>query len=981
MKKISLLVLLFVFLFATSVGLVLAQNPTPPSSPTPSPTPSLLPKPMSDATNYWNALVQTYGTLIAIGAIILAIVVALMSGLARAIASGGFKIVEQWIIDQFKIRRDRLSRDKRLREYLQDFRDKYIFLDLKSLNENDYALQVRLHKVYIPLRAHGALADEKQRSKETPTAMIGERATRAPELPEWLARSPRLVVVGRAGSGKSTFLKHVAVVLTEAWLQNKPALIKDLLKISFDPLPVPIYFPLSEFARFWQDLAEKDKTTRSEGHALLQFLENDFKRYNLNAACFEGWLAQGRCLIFLDGLDEVKEEWRPSIIAAVESFVSEHDHDKEHPNRYVVASRPEAYREHAVLNRFEKVEIETLDPEQIRAFVYAWYDEVFRRNDQLTPEGARQAESKSKSLLQAIALKDQVRALTETPLLLTLTAMLHHRYELPENRAELYQKCTFLLLGEWDRSRPGAQGRRTDSELAPAGVPSRLQDRCDLLSPAAFWLLQAGLNEAPKSEWAKEIIRRSRLSDADTAQKRIEDFLEWAKNRCNIIEEGETGIYRFAHHRTFQEYLAACYLVSLESEGVITALGLVAQPGWGETLRLMVASFPARSGRQSDFLCRALERPEPEAALLVASCLAELRDPYLDPAIVDDVKQKLLAPMTNAQLPAKETRALAGELLGRLGDPRADVSARFSVVVPVPGGEYWIGSREGEGDSDEHPRHLVRLNDFWIGKYPVTNAQYKLFVDARGYENKDYWTPKGWDWRHGKYTPDLSQIDKKYREDYRNWVEGRKERAQPNWWNDRRWNLDNHPIVGITWFEAMAFCAWLTERLETESPFGIGDWRLEIGAADANLKSAIENRKFVARLPTEAEWEAAARGKAENAYPWGNQFDANRANTSESEIGHTTAVGQYLEGASHCGAFDLAGNVWEWCHSIYKPYPYRADDGRENEKSDALRVLRGGSWLDGRVHARAAVRYRDSPDSFSGDVGVRVVFSPKGSGF
>ena len=135
------------------------------------------------------------------------------------------------------------------------------------------------------------------------------------------------------------------------------------------------------------------------------------------------------------------------------------------------------------------------------------------------------------------------------------------------------------------------------------------------------------------------------------------------------------------------------------------------------------------------------------------------------------------------------------------------------------------------------------------------------------------------------------------------------------------------------------------------------------------------------RLPTEAEWEAAARGKTEKVYPWSNTFDAKLANTSESSIEHTTAVGQYPGGRSPCGALDMSGNVWEWCHSLYKPYRYVASDGREDEKSDAFRVLRGGSWYDDVNYARAAFRFRNYPDSFLNNVGFRFVVSPIGSGF
>jgi formylglycine-generating enzyme required for sulfatase activity len=380
------------------------------------------------------------------------------------------------------------------------------------------------------------------------------------------------------------------------------------------------------------------------------------------------------------------------------------------------------------------------------------------------------------------------------------------------------------------------------------------------------------------------------------------------------------------------------------------------------------------SKRRSDFLCRALERSEPEATLLVASCLVELRDQYLDPAIAQDVKPKLITLMTESELPAKETRALAGELLGWLGDPREDVSAAIPIVVPVPGATYWIGTDTSD-QSDERPRHQVPLRDFWIGRYPVTNAQYKLFVDARGYDTENYWTPAGWAWRRGEYKPNLELYDKKYRDAIRAWIEGRKNRSEPYFWRDRRWNIPNHPVVGVTWFEAMAYCAWLTEKLKAQSE------QLKVWHAGKLLTWKWELDALTVRLPTEAEWEAAARGLAEQEYPWGKDFDAKLANTSESNIEHTTAVGQYPAGRSHCDALDLAGNVWEWCHSIYQPYPIRPADGREQIESDKFRVVRGGSWSDDENHARAACRLRLNPGNFNLNVGFRVVFSPNSPGF
>jgi iron(II)-dependent oxidoreductase len=183
--------------------------------------------------------------------------------------------------------------------------------------------------------------------------------------------------------------------------------------------------------------------------------------------------------------------------------------------------------------------------------------------------------------------------------------------------------------------------------------------------------------------------------------------------------------------------------------------------------------------------------------------------------------------------------------------------------------------------------------------------------------------------------------------------------------------VTNHPVVyDVTWHEARAYCRWLTEV-----------WRAagKIGADE------------VVRLPTEAEWEKAARGAVARGtdgrlYPWGDDWDEARCNTRESGLGGTTPVGMYPDGASPYGCLDMAGNVWEWTTSLWgegwqEPeyaYPYQADDGRENLEAgdDVLRVVRGGSFDHALNHARCAYRYRYHPNSLWNYLGFRVVVSP-----
>jgi formylglycine-generating enzyme required for sulfatase activity len=245
------------------------------------------------------------------------------------------------------------------------------------------------------------------------------------------------------------------------------------------------------------------------------------------------------------------------------------------------------------------------------------------------------------------------------------------------------------------------------------------------------------------------------------------------------------------------------------------------------------------------------------------------------------------------------------------------------VIVPpvrdVPAGAFTMGSdpqRDKDAKSDERPQGPVTLGAYRIATHPVTVAEYACFVRAekRQEPRSEYNT--------------LSWVDQLNRLD--------------------------HPVVNVTWNDAVAYAAWLL-RL-TGQPW---------------------------RLPTEAEWEKAARGTDGRIYPWGDAFEVTKCNTSVSGIGTTTRVGTYPSGASPCGAQDMAGNVWEWTLSYYKPYPYVPGDEytppASSGSGEPSRVLRGGSWYVNPQYARAARRYGDRPVNAVDDIGgfrVVVVASP-----
>jgi formylglycine-generating enzyme required for sulfatase activity len=269
-------------------------------------------------------------------------------------------------------------------------------------------------------------------------------------------------------------------------------------------------------------------------------------------------------------------------------------------------------------------------------------------------------------------------------------------------------------------------------------------------------------------------------------------------------------------------------------------------------------------------------------------------------------------------------RLKAGDELAALGDPRPGIG-----LMPAPDGSGalipdidWVPIPDegnfiyGEGDS----QRALRLPPFKMARYPITHAQFQAFIDAKdGFHNLEWWQGLSAT-NHHKHSP-----------------------------GDQTFKFANHPHENVSWYDAIAFCRWLSKKL------GQG-----------------------VRLPTEWEWEKAARGMDGFTYPWGNEYIPGYANINEtvSKVGpyylrSTSPVGMYYpQGASPYGVLDLSGNVWEWCLNEY------VNPNKVEVTDDATRVLRGGSWNDNQGSARTAYRSGGSPDFRYYFIGFRVVSAP-----
>ena len=800
---------------------------------------------------------------------------------------------------------------------------------------------VSLDQVFIDLNVHRR-DHEALRQMET-----GESAESEPlKAVEAIQKSSHAVLLGDPGSGKSSFVKHVLADLAQSELEARETLLPDTRGL------LPVLIVLRDFAPQLTraNLPKQNSPKWREALSNLVVEQAMQTAHTLQVGTFDKGIRQAfldeKVFLVFDGLDEVPLDVRALVRDAVGAVLNQY-----RLKRVLVTCRIRSYSGDAIFDKVETFTLADLNEEQIKQFIGDWY----AAQGELNRIAAADVVPRTQDLLKA-AVNEPLRSLAENPMLLTTMTIIHQQEaELPRERVRLYNLAVDLLLKRWQRG-------KTEMPRELAAFFESPEERVrPVMERLAFEAHQAGAGDKaadlPRSTIIELLSDEAYLGYEGLAA----EFLKYVDLRAGLLigrggTEKRPAVYSFPH-RTFQEYLAGSYIAG--ERGAHQRLKELAAEGefWSDAALLGFEEllFNRRNANQLLNLASQLSRcsPADEAQsrqILWAGRIARVvgvdqveRDPG-DLESGHDLIERLrsqLVGVLGGPLPPPE-RVQAGRVLARLGDPRkALLTIEDLSLCLVPQGPFLMGDELKKTDLSY---------DFWIGQYPVTQAQYRFFADDDGYDEERWWTKSGW------------------------------QQKTSSKWTDRRvfgdsYELANHPVVGVSWYEALAFTRWLTKKGHDE------------GWLDKKLKIA---------LPSEHEWEKAARGGLDipvngeiqalsvlsgdqaiptkpnplpgRRYPWGDDIDANKANY-DSMIESTSTPGAFSEGLNPYGLYDLSGNVWEWNRS--------QPTGKGDEEGSNNRVLRGGSFIYTGNSVRCAARDRSSiRTTATYDWGFRIVVLP-----
>jgi formylglycine-generating enzyme required for sulfatase activity len=815
---------------------------------------------------------------------------------------------------------------------------------------------------------------------------------------------PALVLIGPPGCGKSTLLRRFETDAAAAGLRGGDQVVTFFVSLNAyrgaapgDPPPAPGRWLAGEWARRFPSLPPLDDV-----------------------------LAEGRVVLLLDALNEMPHRDLADLRDLVLGWKRFLHEMAAQPvdNRVVFSCRALDYC--APLStpelRVPQVRVEAMNDDQVRRFLEEYAP---ARSDALWARlaGTPQLDLlRSPYFLRLFVENMQATGTVATDRAALFTGFVRRSLQREIERDNpLFQPDALLAEHDYERVLSAKRWR----------CPHELPERGRLFPELAA--LAYGMQATGTTVEAAQV--RAAYDDALAliGDERAADIVR-AGEALGLLDEDRDRDEVLFRHQLLQEYFAARRLavqpkpelvhrewladrvvpsVDTVIDGLAPADALpgLPQTGWEETTLLAAAmaadtaAFVRRvSGANLVLAGRIAAQPE---------VLARLPD-----EVLSEIRWALVRRSRDREADLRE-RIACGDAFGDLGDPRyerrtgPDGEYLWPPMIEVPGGVYPIGDDEGiewrspytnvsEVETAHVPRHAVAIAALRIGQFAVTNAEWACFVASGGYDDERWWDiTDARRWRRGELANDAAKINNRFwRHRFRadpglfdRMVEGglllgteaaiermrlwnslddeafecaldahwqASRRTAPTMWRDKRFNRPSQPVVGVCWYEARAYCNWLS--------------------AQAGLPL---------RLPTEVEWEAAARGRQARAYPWGEVFDRQRANTSETHVLRTTPVGVFVAGDTPAGIADMAGNTYEWTSSLWGEYtveespvgyryPYDATDGREDPEAPPhiARIARGGSAVYYLVHARSASRAKALPCSADYDRGLRLVAPP-----
>ncbi len=799
-----------------------------------------------------------------------------------------------------------------LHSYLHRIRVRHNTFDLSVFQEGQERdlSSVSLEQFYIPLRLVKQLTSINPDRIEQTSFRSNEFFSPKNQLGRYVT------ILGDAGSGKTTILNYLTITLASARLENNLDLVRQRIGFfaqSADDLPIPLYISLRHYWHFCKT-SDQSITFSSFVEFLPQYFSLRYGGLDFIKGFFQHLLDSGRCLLILDGLDEI-----PDMVSRAETteFIYSLVNTPNIKRNYIIlSSRVLAYNKSTRLSSvLQTLLVQNLDAEERIVQIKTWIKGI----SYLTTRRLSADE-----LIRAISINDSLDKLATNPLIVTALCIVYfYDHQIPEQRAQLYRRCIDIML--YERMRPDEPGQFL------ASFAGRPEFKRQLLARLAFEMLLSKKNEVSREQAARWLMDGFRNVTESERLSTSYDFLDTITVRGTLLQERE-GFFAFTQ-RVFQEFLAGYHLILGLRPRTRYKLWpeLLQDDHWREPIRLAVGTTVFENTLTcEDFLSELLNFTNESDAksvtrltgyTLAAQALWDLGrrgqallENELQNEIITGLAIHLTAPTINDPIANLLTERVAtAQILGYLGDPREGVTTLPPLLTSIIQGKFLYGEKKERRE----------ISQFQAGVYPVTNAQFAKFIAVGGYENHSWWSESGWRWQQsqleenesitdllktrrtfldnpnlikqsleqGRMSPEIADM-------WRHLISITEEEAQheliqslpesshekPLYWNNPAYNIPNQPVVGVNWYEAEAFCNWLT---------------------------ATYKRTY--RLPTEEEWERLARGQHNREYPWGNSWQEGITNTKESGINQTSVVGIFPNSISPTGSQDCAGNVWEWC--------------------------------------------------------------------